>query len=62
VQRYLFRVTYTYPDATVSHESVCVRADNETDARTEVDEATERYRVAAGVTKALTLVLVTADV
>jgi hypothetical protein len=63
VERFLFRVQYTFADGTVSYESVCVRAadDDESAARAEVDTATERYRKAMGATKTLTLLLVTAD-
>lgn len=62
MNRYLFRVQYTYSDATVSYEPVVVRAETEAAARTEVDDATERYPTLMGATKTLTLVLTTADV
>ena len=63
MERFLFRVTYTYPDATHSYESVCVRAaDNDvTVARVEVDAATQRYALATKATKTLELLLVTVD-
>ena len=62
MDRYLFRVQYTYPDATVSYEPVCVRADSESAARAEVDSATDRYADLLKATKVLTLTLVTPDV
>jgi len=63
VQRFLFRVQYTYPDGTSSYEAVCVRAadDDEPSARAEVVAATTRYLRAAGATRTVTLALVTAD-
>jgi hypothetical protein len=63
VERFLYRVQYTYPDATSSYELVCVRAadDDVTAARTEVDEATQRYARSTRATKTLELLLVTAD-
>jgi hypothetical protein len=62
MQRYLFRVHYTFPDASSSYEAVCVRAadDDEASARTEVLAATSRF-TAVGVTRVVTLTLVTAD-
>ena len=64
MQRYLFRVQYTYSDGTSSYESVCVRAANgdEAGARAEVTTATSRYMTAVGATRTLTLLVVTADV
>jgi hypothetical protein len=64
VKRYLFRVQYTFADGFSTYEPVCVRAGDtdEAGARAEVDAATERYRIAAGATKTLTLVATTADV
>ena len=62
VDRYLFRVRYDYPDATVSYEPICIRAESEAAARTEADAATERYPSLLKATKVLTLTLVTPDV
>ena len=63
MQRFLYRVQYTLPDATVVYEPVCVRAanDDEASARAEVTTATDRYLAASGGTRTITLVLVTAD-
>ncbi len=63
MERFLYRVTYTYPDGTSSHELVCVRAadDDVTAARAEVDGATKRYPLSTKATKTLTLITVTAD-
>ena len=63
MERFLFRVQYTYPDDTVSYESVCVRAadDDASAALTEVETATARYRDLVGATRTITLLLVTAD-
>lgn len=61
VQRYLWRVQYTYPDATVAHEPVCVRADTEAAARADVETATDRHRLATGATRVVTLTGVAAD-
>jgi hypothetical protein len=63
VERFLYRVQYTYSDATSSYELVCVRAadDDVASAAAEVDDATERYARATKATKTMTLVLVTAD-
>ena len=57
--RYLFRVQYTLTDGSVTYEPVCVIAATETDARTEVDTATDRYADAVRATKTLTLVSTT---
>ena len=54
--RYLFRVQYTLTDGSITYEPVCVDAATEAAARTDVDAATERYRIAVGATKTLTLV------
>jgi hypothetical protein len=64
VQRFLWRVTYTYSDGTSSHEAVCVRAadGDEAAARTEVEAATSRYLQASRATRTITLTVVTADV
>jgi hypothetical protein len=64
MERYLFRVQYTYDDETSSYEPVCVRAadGDEAGALAEVVDATERYMTAAGATRTITLTLVTADV
>jgi len=64
VQRFLYRVQYTYPDGTVSYESVCVRAaDGDTTAAlTDAETGTDRYRVAVNATRTMTLLVVTADV
>jgi hypothetical protein len=64
MQRFLFRVQYTYTDGTTAYEPVCVRAaDGDlTAATTEVEGATARYMTAAGATRTITLVTVTADV
>jgi len=63
VQRFLFRVQYTYDDGTSSYEAVCVRAadDDEAAARAEVLAATSRYATAVGATRTLTVTLTTAD-
>lgn len=63
MERFLYRVQYTYPDGTSSYESVCVRADDDdqVSARAEVDEATQRYARSTKATKTLTLLLVTTD-
>ena len=63
MQRFLYRVQYTYPDDTSSYELVCVRAeDGDTvAAQAEVDDATQRYPRVTNATKTLTLLLVTAD-
>jgi hypothetical protein len=57
--RYLFRVRYDFADGTYTYEPVCVDAATETDAETEVDTATERFRAASNATKTLTLVSTT---
>lgn len=63
VSRYLWRVQYTYRDGSVTYEPVCVRAETEAAARTEViDAATKRYAEAVGATRTLTLVTTTPDV
>jgi hypothetical protein len=70
MQRFLYRVQYTYPAQTVlgvtsqpvSYESVCVRADDETAALADVEVGTLRYMTAVGATRTLTLLSVTADV
>ena len=54
--RYLFRVQYTYSDDTVSYEPVCVDATDEQDARTQVEDATDRYVAAVASSRTLTLV------
>ena len=63
MQRWLYRVQYTYPDATVSYESVCVRGEDDATAaaQAEVETATDRYMEATNATRTLTLLLVTAD-
>ena len=63
MERFLYRVQYTYPDDTSSYELVCVRAANDdvTAARAEVDGATQRYARSTKATKTLTLLTVTAD-
>lgn len=63
MERFLYRVQYTYPDDTSSYELVCVRAadDDQASARTEVDVATQRYARSTRAMKTLTLLLVTAD-
>lgn len=64
MQRFLYRVRYTYPDGTSSYEAVCVRAadGDQTAALAEVTTATARYMTAAGATRTITLTTVTADV
>jgi hypothetical protein len=64
VERFLYRVTYTLSDESVTYEPVCVRAaDDDVDsAQAEVEAATERFMTAVGATRTLTLVTVTADV
>jgi hypothetical protein len=69
MNRYLYRVTYEYPDGvapiagvTHAYEPVCVRATTEAAALAEVTTATSRYMTAAGATRTMTLVLTTADV
>ena len=66
--RYLYRVQYTLPDGAVpiegesmAYEPVCVLAETEAAALTEVEGATDRYRVAAGATRTITLVGTVAD-
>jgi len=68
VNRYLYRVTYTLPDGTtpiagasVAYEPVCVRAETEALALTEVEGATARYMTAVGATRTITLTGVAAD-
>lgn len=65
MQRFLFRVQYSYrdPDEADSYESVCVRAadGDEASARAEVMDATARYARVMNATRTLTLVLTTAD-
>jgi hypothetical protein len=63
MQRYLYRVQYTYTDdGTSSYEAVCIRAETEAAALAEVTAATARYPTAIGATRTITLTLVTADV
>ena len=64
MERFLFRVRYEFADGTVTYEPVCVRAadDDESAARTEVLNATQRYAIAVGASRTLTLVTVTPDV
>jgi hypothetical protein len=69
MNRYLFRVQYDYADGmtpiagvTSSYEAVCIRAATEAAALTEVETATDRYQIAAAVTRTITLTLTTADV
>lgn len=64
MERFLYRVQYSYPDETSSYELVCVRAadDDLVSARAEVDEATQRHARFTKSSKTLTLLLVTADV
>ena len=69
MNRYLYRVAYAYADGmtpiagvTTAYEPVCVRALTAAAALVEVTAATDRYRVAAGVTRTITLVTTTADV
>lgn len=63
MERFLYRVQYTYPDETVTYEAVCVRAEDDdvTAAQADVEAGTERYMAATGATRTLTLVIVTAD-
>lgn len=63
MERFLFRVQYTYPDGTSSYEAVCVRAADGDDAAAlaEVTAATSRYMRASGATRTITLTLTTAD-
>jgi hypothetical protein len=60
-ERYLYRVQYTLPDGSLTYEPVCVRAESETAARTEVTEATARYAAAARASREFDLVVVTPD-
>jgi len=68
MERFLFRVLYTWTDAAdetqTTYESVCVRAadDDEAAALAEVEDATARYLAAVSGTRTITLVTVTADV
>jgi len=62
MNRYLFRVQYTYDDASVSYEAVCIRAATEAAATIEVTAATDRYTTVMHVTRTITLTLTTADV
>ena len=62
MNRYLFRVQYTHTDDSIAYEPVCVRALDETSARTEVEAATLRYMSFVDATRTITLVLTTADV
>ena len=62
MQRYLWRVRYTYPDASVAYEAVCVRAETEAAARADVEAGTDRHPRATGATRVITLTLTTADV
>jgi len=70
MNRYLYRVRYTRvadPDDTfdlgdVQDEPVCVRALTEAAALAEVETATDRYRLATGMTRVITLTTTTADV
>lgn len=64
MERFLYRVQYTYPDASVSYEPVCVRAadDDTTSALAEVLVATARYAAASKATRTYTLLGVAADV
>lgn len=61
MNRYLFRVQYTYSDDSVSYEPVCTRAETEAEALTDVTAATVRYATAVGATRTFTLVVTTAD-
>ena len=61
MQRYLFRVTYTLSDGTLTYESVCVRSETADAALAEVEAWTERYRAVVGAVRSITSVLVTAD-
>jgi hypothetical protein len=66
MQRFLFRVQYTWTDeadeAQTTYEPVCVRADTEAEALADVTTATTRYTTAVGATRTITLTLTTADV
>ena len=62
MNRYLFRVQYTFSDATVAYEAVCIRAATEAAALTDVTTATSRYMTAVGATRTISLTLTTADV
>ena len=68
VSRYLYRVQYTLPDGatpiageSITYEPVSVRALTEAAALADVEEATDRYRIAAGATRTITLVGTAAD-
>lgn len=61
MNRYLFRVQYTLPDESIAYESVVVIAASETAARTDVEDATERYMQASGSTRMLTLLSTTVE-
>jgi hypothetical protein len=67
--RYLFRVQYDYADGvtpiagvTSSYEPVSVRAATPADALADVEAATDRYRLAANVTRTITLIGTAADI
>jgi hypothetical protein len=68
MQRYLFRVTYTYPDGvapvpgvTTAYEPVSVRAETQAAALADVTTNTTRYLTASGATRTITLVGTAAD-
>lgn len=68
MNRYLYRVRYDYADGvapiagvTTAYESVSVRAATTAAALVEVTAATDRYRLAANVTRTITLVGTAAD-
>ena len=67
MNRYLYRVTYSYLDTDglttlTAYEPVCVRALTEAAALSEVTTATTRFMTAVDATRTMTLVLTTADV
>lgn len=64
MQKFLYRVQYTFSDGTTTYEPVCVRAaDGDTaSAQAEVEGATARFLAVSGVvSRTITLVTVTAD-
>jgi hypothetical protein len=70
MQRFLFRVQYTraadpddaFDHGDVQYEPICIRGETAAAALAEADAATERYPLAVGMTKTITLTLTTADV
>lgn len=59
MSRYLYRVTYTLADGSVTYEPMAVETATEAEAEAEVDASTQRYPAAVGATKTLTLISTT---